>query len=160
MSAGGEVVVGAVIALGLVGVLVPVLPGLALVWGAVLVWALVEQSTLGWVVLGVATALLAAGTVVKYVVPGRRLRRAGVPWRSTALGGALGVVGFFVVPVVGLLLGFVLGVYLAERQRLGGHGPAWQSTRQALAAAGWSVLIELAAGMAMAATWLAGVLMG
>jgi uncharacterized protein YqgC (DUF456 family) len=160
VSAGGEVVVGAVIALGLVGVLVPVLPGLALAWGAVLVWSLVEQSTVGWVVLGVASVLLVAGTVVKYVVPGRRLRRAGVPWSSTALGGVLGVVGFFVIPVVGLLLGFVLGVYLAERQRLGAHGPAWRSTRQALAAAGWSMLIELVAGMAMAATWLAGVLAG
>jgi NADH-quinone oxidoreductase subunit E len=31
----------------------------------------------------------------------------------------LGIVGFFVVPVVGLLLGFVLGVYLAELARLG-----------------------------------------
>ena len=35
------------------------------------------------------------------------------------IGGACGVVGFFVVPVVGLFLGFVLGVYVAERRRLG-----------------------------------------
>ncbi|MFL6099646.1 MAG: DUF456 domain-containing protein [Actinomycetales bacterium] len=160
MSAAGEILVGAVIVVGLVGVLVPVLPGLALVWAAVLVWAMVVQSTVGWAVLAGASALLVVGTVVKYVVPGRRLRRVGVPWRSTALGGALAVVGFFVIPVVGLLIGFVLGVYLAERQRLGAHTAAWQSTRQALAAAGWSVLIELFAGMAMAGTWLAGVLVG
>ena len=158
MSTGGEVVVGLLIAVGLVGVLLPVLPGLLLVWGAVAVWSFEESSTTGWLVLGVATALFLAGTVVKYVVPGRRLRRAGVPWSSSALGGALGVVGFFVIPVVGLLVGFVLGVYLAERARLGAHEAAWASTRHALAAAGWSMLIELTAGVAMALTWLGGVL--
>ncbi len=115
MSTGGEVVVGLVIAVGLVGVLIPVLPGLLLVWGAVAVWSFEESSGTGWVVLGVVTVLLVAGTVVKYVVPGRRLRQAGVPWSSTAVGGLLGLVGFFVIPVVGLLIGFVLGVYLAER---------------------------------------------
>jgi uncharacterized protein YqgC (DUF456 family) len=157
MGAGGEVLVGAVIAVGLVGVLVPVLPGLGLVWGAIVVWALVEQRTAGWVVMAAASALLVSGTVLKYLIPGRRLRQAGVPWKTTVLGGVLGVVGFFVIPVVGLLVGFVLGVYLAERQRLGGSLPAWRSTRHALAAAGWSIVIELTAGMAMALAWLVGV---
>ncbi len=158
MSTGGEVLVGLVIAIGLVGVFIPVLPGLFLVWGAIAVWALADSSPVGWTVLAVATALLAGGTVVKYVVPGRRLRQAGVPWVSTATGVVLGLVGFFVIPVVGLLIGFVLGVYLAERHRLGVHALAWQSTRRALAAAGWSMLIELAAGVAMATCWLVGVL--
>jgi uncharacterized protein YqgC (DUF456 family) len=158
VSTGGEVVVGLVIAIGLVGVLIPVLPGLFLVWGAVAVWAFEVGSAAGWVVLALATALLVGGTVVKYVVPGRRLREAGVPWASTAAGGALGVVGFFVIPVVGLLIGFVLGIYLAERLRLRTHPLAWQSTKHALAAAGWSVLIELGAGVAIAICWLVAVL--
>jgi uncharacterized protein YqgC (DUF456 family) len=158
VSTGGEVLVGLVIAIGLVGVLIPVLPGLFLVWGAIAVWALAVSSPVGWTVLAVTTALLVGGTVVKYVVPGRRLRQAGVPWGSTAAGGVLGLVGFFVLPVVGLLVGFVLGVYLAERHRLGVHALAWQSTRHALAAAGWSMLVELAAGVSMAICWLVGVL--
>jgi uncharacterized protein YqgC (DUF456 family) len=158
VSTGGEVLVGLVIAIGLVGVLVPVLPGLFLVWGAIAVWALAVSSPVGWTVLAATTALLVGGTVVKYVVPGRRLRQAGVPWGSTAAGAVLGLVGFFVLPVVGLLVGFVLGVYLAERHRLGAHALAWQSTRHALAAAGWSMLIELAAGVSMAICWLVGVL--
>jgi hypothetical protein len=73
-------------------------------------------------------------------------------------GGALGLVGFFVVPVVGLLLGFVLGVYLAERGRLGQHQAAWTSTVVALKAAGVSMLIELLTGLLMAATWVIAVL--
>jgi uncharacterized protein YqgC (DUF456 family) len=72
-------------------------------------------------------------------------------------GGVLGVVGFFVVPVVGVFLGFVLGVYLAELLRLRSHAAAWPSTVHALKAAGWSMLIELAAGLLMAAAWAVGV---
>ena len=69
-----------------------------------------------------------------------------------------GLVGFFVVPVVGLFLGFVLGVYLAERGRLGQHRAAWASTIVALKAAGWSMLIELLTGLVMAATWVIALL--
>jgi putative ABC transport system permease protein len=36
---------------------------------------------------------------------------------SAAAGRALGIVGLFVIPIVGALIGFVLGVYLAERTR-------------------------------------------
>ena len=55
---------------------------------------------------------------------------------------ALGVVGFFVIPVVGLFVGFVLGIYLAERRRVG-QADAWPSTKAALRAVGLSILIEL-----------------
>jgi uncharacterized protein len=68
----------------------------------------------------------------------------------------LGLVGFFVIPVVGLFVGFVLGVWLAEWARLRDPRRAWPSTKQALKAAGLSMLIELAAGLAIAAVWLAG----
>ena len=96
----------------------------------------------------VAALVIAAGTVAKYLWPGRRLRETGVPWSTLAAGAALGLVGFVALPLVGLPLGFVLGVYLAEWQRLGERDAAWPSTRRALAAVGWSMLIELAAGLA------------
>ena len=59
----------------------------------------------------------------------------------------LGIVGFFVIPVVGLFLGFVLGIYLAELSRLKESALAWPSTRRALGAVGWSILIELVTGL-------------
>ena len=153
-----DVLVGLVILVGLAGVVVPVLPGLVLVLGAVLVWSLERQDTTGWVVLAVVTVLFAVGQVAKYLLPGRRLREVGVPTSTMLAGAALGVVGFFVVPVVGVFLGFVLGVYLAELARTRTHAAAWPSTVHALKAAGWSMLIELAAGLLMTATWVAGVL--
>ncbi|GAA4440341.1 DUF456 domain-containing protein [Phytohabitans houttuyneae] len=150
---------GLAIAAGIVGVVVPVLPGLLLCWLGVLAWALLSDAGWPkWLVLAVATGLAAGGTAVKYLWPGRNLKRSGVPNRTLLVGGVLGLVGFFVVPIVGLVLGFVLGVWLAERVRLGDHRQAWPSTVHALKAAGLSMLIELAAALAIAAAWGGGLL--
>ncbi|MGZ4457324.1 MAG: DUF456 domain-containing protein [Nocardioides sp.] len=151
-----EVLLGVVIALGLVGVLVPVLPGTVLVLAAVLVWAADVGGATAWTRALVAVLVRGAGAVVKYVVPGRRLQASGIPASTQWVGAALGVVGFFVVPVVGLPLGFVLGIYLAEHRRLGAQR-AWPSTLAALRAAGLSILIELGAGVVAAAVWVVGV---
>lgn len=151
-----DALVALVIAVGIVGVVVPLLPGSALVAAAVIVWAILESSATGWVVAAAATALVVAGAVVKYAVPSRRLQGAGVPTRTLWAGGALGIVGFFVVPVVGLPLGFLLGVYLAELARVG-SARAWPATVHALKAVGLSMLIELAAALLAAAVWVVGV---
>jgi uncharacterized protein YqgC (DUF456 family) len=144
---------GLLIVVGLVGVVVPVVPGLVLVAAGIAVWAVPRHDAVGWTVLGIAVATVAVGTVAKYLLPGAKMRAAGVPGRTLLAGGVLGIVGFFVVPVVGLVLGFVLGVYLAELARLG-RGRAWTSTRAALGAVGWSILIELAAGLLATAVWV------
>ena len=146
------------IAVGLAGVVIPVLPGLVLIWAGVAVWAFAEGSAGGWLVLGCATAVLGFGLVLKYVLPGRRLREANVPWITLALGVLLGVIGFFVIPVLGLPIGFVLGIYLAETARLGSLQAAWPSTRAAVTAIGLSLLIELGAGLLATAIWVAGLL--
>lgn len=151
-----EVIVALAIAVGLLGILVPILPGVALIVVAVLVWAVQVGGPTAWVVFAVVTALVATGAVVKYAVPGRRLKDAGIPSSTQWTGVALGVVGFFVVPVIGLFIGFVLGVYLAEHKRLGASG-AWPSTKASLRALGLSILIELLFGVLAAGTWAVGV---
>jgi uncharacterized protein YqgC (DUF456 family) len=159
-DAGGTVtlVAGLTILAGVLGVLVPVIPGLVLCWLGVLLWALLGDAAGGrWVVLGLATVIAVAGTLVKYLWPGKRLKDTGVPTSPMLPGGVLGLIGFFVVPVVGLVLGFVLGIWLAERARLG-PGGAWPSTRGALAAVGLSLLLEFAAALAVAVTWVFGLL--
>lgn len=151
-----EVLVGLAILLGIAGTIVPVLPGSLTVLVAVLVWAVVTGSPTGWVVFAVVGLVIAVGQVVMYLVPGRRLKAAGIPGRTLLVGGALGVVGFFVVPVVGLFLGFIGGVYLMELARVG-RAEAWPATVHALKAAGLSMLIELAATMVAASVWVVGV---
>ena len=152
MGDAGLLLVALAMAVGLVGTVLPVLPGALLVVGAGLVWAASEGGTAWWVLLGVVV-VLSLGQIAKYLLPGRRMQRAGIPGRTLAAGGVLGVVAFFVVPVVGLPLGFVLGVYLAEAARLGGGAQAWRSTIQALRAAGLSMAIEMGAAVVAVGGW-------
>lgn len=153
----GTALVGLAMAVGLVGVVVPFLPGTALIMAAGLAWALLVQDggSGRWVVVGVMAALLVVGLVAKYALPGRRL--AGRLPRTTLVLGAVGaVVGLLVLPPFGLLLGGVLGVYLAEVRRLGPGPPSRRSTVEVLKAVGLGMLAELTAGVLMVATWLTG----
>lgn len=154
-----DVLVGLAVAIGVLGVLVPVLPGSALVGAAVLVWAVLTATVTGWVVLALVLLLLAGGSVTKYAVPGRRLRSAGVSRGTLLTGGVLAVAGFFVVPVVGLPLGFVLGVFLAEWRRHGQAAVARTATVAAVRAIGLGVLVELGAASLAAVAWGVGVLL-
>ena len=149
--------IGLVMLVGLVGVVVPVLPGTALVLAAGVAWAalVVDEGTVRWVVVAVMAVLFVAGLVLKYALPGRRL--SGALPRSTLLAASAGaVVGLVLLPPLGLLLGGVTGTYLAEARRLGHGRDARRSTVRVLQAVGLGVLAELAAGVAMVATWLVG----
>jgi uncharacterized protein len=155
-----ELLVALLMAVGLVGVVLPALPGLALIWGATLGWALLAVDGIArWFVLAVVTALFAVGTLAKYLLPGRALSTRQVPARTLVVGAVGAIVGFFVVPIIGAVLFGVLGVLLAELARLGSFGAAWRSTRSALVAVGIGMLVELAAAIAMIVTWVAGALL-
>jgi uncharacterized protein len=155
---GLEILVSAAIAVGLVGILVPMLPGSLLVGAAILVWASERGSTTAWVVFAIAASALVTGAAVKYLVPGRRLQRAGIPTSTLLAGAVLGVIGFFVVPIVGLPLGFVLGVYLSQWRRLT-RREAWPATVHALRAVGLGIVIEFGFGVLAAAAWAVGVVL-
>lgn len=159
MTTGGLILVAVAIAVGLVGVLVPLLPGTLLVYAAIAVWAVLEQNTVGWVVLGVVTAILAATMAIKYLWPVKRMRAADVSPTTLAAGAVAGVIGFFVIPVVGLLVGFVLGVYLAELVHRRDQRRAWASTVHAVKGAALSVGVELAGGLLATAAWVVGVVL-
>ena len=102
-----EAGVGLAILVGLLGIIVPILPGGILILTAVLVWASVTGGATAWVVFAVVATFLVLGTVVKYAVPGKRLKDAGIPASTQWTGVGVGVAGFFVIPVVGLFVGFV-----------------------------------------------------
>lgn len=150
-----DIAVAVAIAVGLVGIVVPALPGSPLVGGAIVVWAVAEHAAAGWLAAAVAVLLLLAGTALKWTLPHRQLSGTGAPASTQWTGAVLAVVGFFVIPVVGLLVGFVLGVYLAEMRRLG-HRQARASTRTIVVAVGLGILAELAFALVAAVVWAAG----
>jgi uncharacterized protein YqgC (DUF456 family) len=153
-----SVVASLLILIGLAGIVIPILPGTILIGAAIVGWAAFTGGQVAWVAAGLAVTLLTIGTVVRFAVPHRQLRDAGVPRTTILVGGILGIVGFFVVPVVGLFLGFVGGVWLAEAGRLGA-GNAGPSTKSAVGAVGLSILIELAAGLLATTVFVVGALM-
>lgn len=153
-----DALAGLAILVGIVGIVVPVLPGTSVIAAAVLVWAIVVGTVTGWVVFAVAAAALVAGGVVKYLVPGKRMKDAGVPGTTMWWGAAGAAVGFFVIPLVGVPAGFVVGIYGAEHARVGPER-AWPSTRSALEAVALSIGIELVAACIATWTWIAGVVL-
>lgn len=149
---------GLVLLLGLLGVMVPGVPGTWLVWAAVMWWALHERSSAAWVLLVATTGLFLVVQVVIWLLPPRRLRGVGVHRRMVVYAGAGALLGFVLVPVVGAVPGFVGGVYLSERRRLGSHGEARASVRAVMRAVGTSVLVELLACLVVTAAWVGAVL--
>lgn len=155
MAFWGELIVGLAIGIGLLGIVIPVLPGGIVIGLAILVWAAIVGGW-AWLVFGIAAALIVIGDVVKYFVAGRHLRSSGVPGTTILIGGIVGIVGFFVIPVLGLFLGFILGAYLAEFVRAHNTSVAWQGAIAAGKAALITMGIELFAALLAAGTWLGG----
>ena len=126
---------------GLVGAVFPVLPdSLLILAGAYLHHFTVPQHTVGWWTLGVLTLLTVVSHVVDFVAGAMGAKRFGAS-RWGALGGFIGsLVGLFYFPI-GLFVGPVVGVLLAEvvlaQKTL---GPAARSS--------WGTLLGTVAGMA------------
>lgn len=156
-ESGAIVVPGLMIAVGIVGIVVPVLPGLTLTLAGVLVWAISIGTGWAWAVFAACAVMFLAGVALQYAIPGRRLRASGVSTLTLVVAVCLGIVGFFVVPVIGGPGGFVLGIYLVEQSRARDARAAWAATVSALKAVALSMGIELAAGLAIATTWVVAV---
>ncbi|MFE4963298.1 DUF456 domain-containing protein [Streptomyces sp. NPDC056660] len=160
MGAGELLLVGLVLVLGLCGVLVPGVPGSWLVWAAVLWWALYDPRPVAWVVLVGATLVLLLTQVVRWTLPPRRLRASGATARMGVYAGTGAVLGFVLLPVVGAIPGFMAGIYLHERLRLGRRAEALAALRATMNAGGSSVLAELFACLLITVGWLVAVVWG
>ena len=152
-----EIVVALLMAVGVVGIVVPVLPGLLLVVAGVVLWALEESSTTGWVVLAAAVGIYLVGLVLQWLVPGRRMKRAGVRTSTLLAGAVTAIVAAFVIPVVGLFVGFPLGIFLVSLARTRDSKEAWRATGHALRAVGTNILLELATAFTIIALWAVAV---
>lgn len=145
------------IVVGLLGTVLPVLPGALLVAGAIVVWAVATGGTTAWMVAVGAVVVIVLGQALKYLVVGKQMKASGVPNWVLLAGAAGAIAGFFVIPVVGMVVGFVGGVFLAEAGRLRTFTDAWPTTVQAMKSAGWSVLIELGSCLVAAGIWTGAV---
>ncbi len=148
--------VGAVLVslVGLVGTVVPVLPGSLLVWAATLgslIW--LRDGGLVWSVGASLTGLLVLATIATFVLPARRGLQGDVARSSLALALVGAIVGGVVIPVVGFPVGLVAALYLAEHRRHGDGVRARRDVGQVLRAYGLGVLVELGVSLVMLLIW-------
>lgn len=152
--------------IGLLGLIVPVFPGLLIMWLATLFYAVLESAAgrmtwYHWVLFGVITALMVAGSIIDNIIIARKMRGRAIPWFSIALAYAGGLVGTVVfaplatvfTPFIGIVasLSFLFG---AEWLRLRSVKPAFTSARSYMVAWGWSYAAVFGVGVAMILVWV------
>lgn len=132
---------------GLVGIVFPVLPGSILVGAGTLVWALWGGSTWGWFAFAAAAVLLVVGAGSSWLLTGRSLKQREVPGWPVTVGIIVGVAGLFILPGLGLPVGFAVGLLLAEWFRLRDLRKAAATSWATIKALGLGILVELACAM-------------
>lgn len=140
-------VAAVLIALGIVGIVYPILPGSLAVLTGIVVWALSVRAPEGWWALGLGGILVIAGMLAQTVLTGRTLKRRNIPNRSILFGVLGAVIGMFVIPVVGLFIGFALGLLASEWNRQKDLAVALADTLAAMKSMGVGILVELAAAL-------------
>lgn len=139
---------------GLIGTLVPILPGVAFMWLASLLYGFVVGYTpLGIAVMVILTALLVGSVIVGVVLPRKAAVESGATTKSQVVGVIGAIVGFFVIPVVGAIIGALAGVLLAEYADKGELQPAWTATLGTAKGFGMGALAQFGFGFAMLLIW-------
>lgn len=129
---------------GVMGTIFPILPGSLLTIGTLLVWAWVLGSTASWTAGLIGIALAVVGMSASAILTGRKMRREQIPRGPVIIGVVVGVVGMFIVPVVGLFLGFALGLLIAEVVRRRDLAAASRASLEAMKSMGSGMLLEFA----------------
>jgi uncharacterized protein YqgC (DUF456 family) len=144
---------------GLIGLVIPIFPGIVVIWLAALAYAVTEAmsggvSIWGWLLFGLITVLMIVGNVVDEIIMARKLRETGTPWGPIALGFTAGIVAsFFLTPFAALFI-TPLALYLAELYRLRDWREALRSTKGWLIGTGWSFLAVFGIGLVMILLWV------
>ncbi len=144
-----------VMLMGLMGAILPVLPGPPLVLMAAVAHRLwFGDRSVPWWVLGVLALVTGLVTLLDFLASTYGARRLGATWRGMA-GAVIGaIIGLFWIPPLGLLLGPLLGAALGE---LSGGRSLHEAGRAGVGAALGvlaGAVAKLAACLAMMGLWL------
>ena len=144
---------------GLLGLIVPVFPGLVIMWLGTLVYAILQNSAGNmtgwkWVIFGIITLLMISGSIVDNLIIAYKMRDKYVPWSSIFLAFAAGIVAsLFFTPLIGLVAAPV-GLYVAENRRLKDHAAAVESTKAYMIGWGWAFGVRFLIGLVMIGFWM------
>lgn len=147
---------------GLIGLLIPIFPGIAVIWLAAVVYMLYAvmngmMTGWDWFLFALITILGAIGGVVDNIIITAKLRETGTPWRSIGIGLVIGLVSScFFTPFAALVI-TPLALYGVEYLRLREARAAFDSAKGWLIGFGWTFLVLFVIGVVMIGLWLAWV---
>ena len=149
-----------ILIVGLVGLIIPIFPGLFIMWGLGIVPYAIAQSlqnnmtTWDWVAFAIITILMITGNIADNLIIARKMRDQFIPWRSIIIAFAAGIlVSIFFTPIVGLIAA-PAGLYFAELNRLKNQSDAWKSTKTYMIGWGWAFGVRFAIGITMIGLWM------
>lgn len=148
--------------LGIIGCILPVLPGPLLSWLSLLLFFLLPDHEVGLWTLGITFVLMAAVTAIDLVIPVMGAKRFGAS-REGLIGGALGIIiGLFFFPPIGIILGPLIGTVVGDMIAGGTFAAAFNSGMGSLIGflVGTSVKLAYCIGIVILFTVKAGSAIG
>jgi uncharacterized protein YqgC (DUF456 family) len=144
---------------GLLGLIVPIFPGLVIMWLGTLVYAIL-QSAAGnmtgwkWVIFGIITVLMIAGSIADNLIIAQKMRNKYIPWSSILFAFAASLIAsLFFTPLIGLVAA-PAGLFLAESRRLKDRDAAVDSTKAYMIGWGWAFGARFLIGLVMIGFWM------
>jgi uncharacterized protein len=153
-----SVIAGILLAVAAFGAVFPVLPGSPIAFVALIAWGWVLGSTASWTAAIIGAVFCAFGFLATALLTGRKLKRQRIPKGSIVVAVLAGVVGMFVIPFVGLFVGFAGGLFLSEYVRRGDSGAALRASGEALKAMGLGMVVEFAMVTLAGSVWTIGLI--
>lgn len=142
------IIAALLIAVGCIGIIYPVLPGSFAVLGGLILWGLTVRGPEGWWTLGLGGTLVIAGMLAQAALTGRTMKKRAIPNKSILWGVIGAVIGMFVIPVVGLFVGFAAALLISETTRNSGDfATSLRNTGAALRSMGLGMLVEFACAL-------------
>jgi hypothetical protein len=148
-----------VLIIGLAGLIVPVFPGLTVMWLATLVYALI-QATAGkmtgwdWFLFALITLLMIVGNVVDNLIIASKMRDKYIPWSSILIAFGVGIIASLFLTPLGGLVAAPLGLFLAEMTRLKDRQAAIESTKAYMIGWGWAFGARFIIGIMITGSWM------
>ena len=139
---------------GLFGLIIPVFPGIVIMWLASLGYGIARGfSTAGIVIFVILTLLMVGGTLVDNVLMGVGARKSGASWLTIGVALAAGVIGTLVFPPFGGIIAAPAAVLLLEFNRVGDWQKAWEALRGLARGWGLSFIARFGIGVVMMVLW-------
>jgi uncharacterized protein YqgC (DUF456 family) len=144
-----------IMVVGLFGLVVPIFPGITVIWLAALGYGVVTGfNTLAWVLFAVITVLLIVGVTIDNVLMGAKAHQEGAAWLSLALGWLAGILGTILLPPVGGFIAAPLVLLLLEYLHQRDFKKALLTLRGLAIGFGASFVVRFFIGLVMIAVWL------